>query len=47
MSLRDVMRDSAALYLRPGEPVQAVIGAQTGRRQRYDRHRVTRGRDNA
>jgi hypothetical protein len=23
------MRDSAAQYLRPGEPVQAVIGAQT------------------
>jgi hypothetical protein len=23
------MRDSAAVYLRPGEPIQAVIGAQT------------------
>jgi hypothetical protein len=29
MSLRDAMRDSAAPYLEPGEPVQAVIGAQT------------------
>ena len=29
MSLRDAMRDSAAQYLGPGEPVQAVIGAQT------------------
>ena len=29
MALRDSMRDSAAQYLRPGEPVQAVIGAQT------------------
>src|SRR5216684_4071553 len=29
MSLRDAMRDSAAPYLGPGEPVQAVIGAQT------------------
>jgi hypothetical protein len=29
MSLRDTMRASAAQYLRPGEPVQAVIGAQT------------------
>jgi hypothetical protein len=29
MSLRDTMRDSAAPYLGPGEPVQAVIGAQT------------------
>jgi hypothetical protein len=29
MSLRDAMRDSAAPYLSPGEPVQAVIGAQT------------------
>ena len=29
MALRDSMRDSAAPYLRPGEPVQAVIGAQT------------------
>ncbi len=29
MSLRDAMRDSAAQYLGPAEPVQAVIGAQT------------------
>ena len=29
MALRDSMRDSAAQYLQPGEPVQAVIGAQT------------------
>ena len=29
MALRDSMRDSAAVYLRPGEPIQAVIGAQT------------------
>ena len=29
MALRDTMRDSAAQYLRPGEPVQAVVGAQT------------------
>ncbi len=29
MSLRDSMRDSAAQYLRPGEPIQAVMGAQT------------------
>lgn len=29
MALRDAMRDSAAPYLRPGEPIQAVIGAQT------------------
>ena len=29
MTLRDSMRDSAAPYLRPGEPVQVVIGAQT------------------
>jgi hypothetical protein len=29
MSLRDQMRDSAVPYLEPGEPVQAVIGAQT------------------
>jgi hypothetical protein len=29
MALRDSMRDSAAAYLRPGETVQAVIGAQT------------------
>jgi hypothetical protein len=28
MALRDSMRDSAAPYLRPGEPVQAVMGAQ-------------------
>ena len=30
MALRDSMRESAAQYLQPGEPVQAVIGAQTG-----------------
>ena len=30
MALRDSMRESAAQYLKPGEPVQAVIGAQTG-----------------
>jgi hypothetical protein len=29
MALRDSMRNSAAQYLQPGEPVQAVIGAQT------------------
>lgn len=29
MALRDSMRSSAAQYLQPGEPVQAVIGAQT------------------
>lgn len=29
MALRDSMADSAAPYLRPGERVQAVIGAQT------------------
>ena len=29
MALRDSMRASAAPYLRPGEPVQAVVGAQT------------------
>ena len=29
MALRDSMRNSAAPYLRPGEPVQAVFGAQT------------------
>ena len=29
MALRDTMRDSAAQYLRPGEQIQAVIGAQT------------------
>lgn len=29
MALRDKMRDSAAPYLRPGETVQAVFGAQT------------------
>ena len=29
MALRDSMRDSATQYLQPGEPVQAVIGAQT------------------
>jgi hypothetical protein len=29
MALRDSMRGSAAQYLQPGEPIQAVIGAQT------------------
>jgi hypothetical protein len=29
MALRDSMLESAAPYLQPGEPVQAVIGAQT------------------
>ena len=29
MALRDWMRDSAAEYLRPGETVEAVLGAQT------------------
>ena len=29
MALRDSMRESAAQYLRPGEPIQAVIVAQT------------------
>jgi hypothetical protein len=29
MALRDAMRDSAIPVLEPGEPVQAVIGAQT------------------
>jgi hypothetical protein len=29
VALRDSMRNSAAQYLRPGETVQAVIGAQT------------------
>jgi|HubBroStandDraft_3_1064219.scaffolds.fasta_scaffold79837_1 hypothetical protein len=29
MALRDSMRESAAQFLQPGEPVQAVIGAQT------------------
>jgi hypothetical protein len=29
MALRDTMRSSAAEFLRPGEPIQAVIGAQT------------------
>ena len=29
MALRDSMRESAAQHLRPGEPIQAVIGAQT------------------
>jgi hypothetical protein len=32
MALRDSMRKSAASHLRPGEPVQAVIGAQTASR---------------
>lgn len=29
MALRDSMRESAAQYVRPGEPIQVVIGAQT------------------
>jgi hypothetical protein len=29
MALRDSMRETAAQYLQPGEPIQAVIGAQT------------------
>jgi hypothetical protein len=29
MALRDSMRETAAPYLHPGEPIQAVIGAQT------------------
>jgi hypothetical protein len=29
VALRDSMRASAAQYLQPGEPIQAVIGAQT------------------
>jgi hypothetical protein len=29
MALRDDMRSSAAEFLQPGEPIQAVIGAQT------------------
>ena len=29
MALRDSMRDSAAEFLRPGETVQAVLGART------------------
>ncbi len=29
MALRDTMRTSASTYLRPGEEIQAVIGAQT------------------
>ena len=29
MALRDAMRESAAQYLRPGAPIQAVFGAQT------------------
>jgi hypothetical protein len=29
MALRDTMRESALPFLAPGEPVQAVIGAQT------------------
>ncbi len=29
MALRDSMRDSAAQFLRPGEQIQAVVGAQT------------------
>jgi hypothetical protein len=29
MAIRDTMRSSAAQFLQPGEPIQAVIGAQT------------------
>jgi hypothetical protein len=29
MALRDTMRSTAAQFLQPGEPIQAVIGAQT------------------
>jgi hypothetical protein len=29
MAIRDTMRESTAQFLQPGEPVQAVIGAQT------------------
>jgi hypothetical protein len=29
MALTDSMRESAATYLKPGEPVQAIMGAQT------------------
>jgi hypothetical protein len=29
MALRDSMRESAATYLKPGEPVEAIMGAQT------------------
>jgi hypothetical protein len=29
MSFRDSMRESVTAYLKPGEPVQSVIGAQT------------------
>ena len=29
MALRNSMRESAAQYVRPGEPIQVVIGAQT------------------
>jgi hypothetical protein len=29
MALRDTMRSSASKFLQPGEPIQAVIGAQT------------------
>jgi len=29
VALRDSMRESAAQYVQPGEPIQAVIGAQT------------------
>ena len=32
MAIRDSMRSSAAPYLRPGERMQAVIGAQTANR---------------
>jgi hypothetical protein len=39
MSLRDAMRDSAAPHLGPGEPVQAVIGAQTAGQETLRVHR--------
>jgi hypothetical protein len=29
MALRGSMRDSAAQYLRPGEPIRATIGGQS------------------
>jgi hypothetical protein len=32
MALRDTMRDSAARCLKPGEPVQAVIGGRAASR---------------
>jgi hypothetical protein len=39
MSIRDSMRASAAQYLPPGEPVQAVIGAQTASQEKLRVHR--------